>query len=355
MPRPVRPARQPRAVSLEELSQMSNISNQPESEDDTAPEGQTPETPAPAFAPTSQTARRAAARAEAAAATNPEILSEDTEFTVTDSQGNSIVHQMQAGERVRQHAHVPRAIGVCVLCHRMQEHEASIRPARERVLDQDEEFQFQIPNPAYDGTGPNPPEVSEYLDITAVLAAGQKEKLLNADGTAHDHVDMPRTPSCAYCMAVFDAVRANRPARQARTSTGTPSGTPRECRCLCGGMTRGGRYLPGHDARLAGRVKRFQEFLEDNRDALATGEVTLAEFAEFDKMPADIIEHAQSPASVCSCCGVPLLEPHESGMGPRCRAGLCNCNREDAEAEEATESEAESTEEEDGSEEEAVE
>jgi len=26
--------------------------------------------------------------------------------------------------------------------------------------------------------------------------------------------------------------------------------TPRRCMCSCGGMTKGGRFLPGHDARL---------------------------------------------------------------------------------------------------------
>ena len=51
--------------------------------------------------------------------------------------------------------------------------------------------------------------------------------------------------------------------------TGRPSGgheegrkTPREgrtarpCLCSCGGTTKGGRFLPGHDARLHGELKR---------------------------------------------------------------------------------------------------
>lgn len=32
--------------------------------------------------------------------------------------------------------------------------------------------------------------------------------------------------------------------------------TPRLCLCGCGGMTRGGRFLPGHDAKLKGRLLR---------------------------------------------------------------------------------------------------
>ncbi|HSK86176.1 MAG TPA: hypothetical protein VK902_22615 [Rubrobacter sp.] len=30
----------------------------------------------------------------------------------------------------------------------------------------------------------------------------------------------------------------------------------RECLCSCGGETRGGRFLPGHDQRLFGELKR---------------------------------------------------------------------------------------------------
>jgi hypothetical protein len=32
--------------------------------------------------------------------------------------------------------------------------------------------------------------------------------------------------------------------------------TPRPCLCSCGGITKGGRFLPGHDARLHGELKR---------------------------------------------------------------------------------------------------
>ena len=33
----------------------------------------------------------------------------------------------------------------------------------------------------------------------------------------------------------------------------------RECLCSCGGTTRGGRFLPGHDMRLYGELKRNLE------------------------------------------------------------------------------------------------
>lgn len=33
---------------------------------------------------------------------------------------------------------------------------------------------------------------------------------------------------------------------------------PRPCACGCGGWTRGGRFIPGHDAKLLGVVKRIE-------------------------------------------------------------------------------------------------
>lgn len=35
-----------------------------------------------------------------------------------------------------------------------------------------------------------------------------------------------------------------------------PPATPRECICGCGGQTKGGRFIPGHDAKLKGRLRR---------------------------------------------------------------------------------------------------
>src|SRR5215211_4089249 len=37
------------------------------------------------------------------------------------------------------------------------------------------------------------------------------------------------------------------------------SRTPRPCMCSCGGTTKGGRFLPGHDARLHSELKRNLE------------------------------------------------------------------------------------------------
>ncbi len=42
-----------------------------------------------------------------------------------------------------------------------------------------------------------------------------------------------------------------------RARTGPREGrTPRPCMCSCGDTTKGGMFLPGHDARLHGELKR---------------------------------------------------------------------------------------------------
>jgi hypothetical protein len=41
--------------------------------------------------------------------------------------------------------------------------------------------------------------------------------------------------------------------------TDGPQGTRRSCLCGCGETTRGGRFKPGHDARLHGELKRNLE------------------------------------------------------------------------------------------------
>jgi hypothetical protein len=36
------------------------------------------------------------------------------------------------------------------------------------------------------------------------------------------------------------------------------SAKPQACHCGCGAMTRGGRFVPGHDAKLYGIIKRIE-------------------------------------------------------------------------------------------------
>lgn len=42
-------------------------------------------------------------------------------------------------------------------------------------------------------------------------------------------------------------------------TTPIPGREARFCGCDCGGVTRGGRYLPGHDTRVAFRLLRDNE------------------------------------------------------------------------------------------------
>jgi hypothetical protein len=42
-------------------------------------------------------------------------------------------------------------------------------------------------------------------------------------------------------------------AKQAATGV-SERGVPRPCECECGGMTKGGRFQPGHDAKLASQL-----------------------------------------------------------------------------------------------------
>ena len=71
-------------------------------------------------------------------------------------------------------------------------------------------------------------------------------------------------------MTLQEAKELGRSGAPTDTSEGTsgprraPSGPregrkPRPCLCSCGGTTRGGRFLPGHDARLHGELKRNLE------------------------------------------------------------------------------------------------
>jgi len=38
-----------------------------------------------------------------------------------------------------------------------------------------------------------------------------------------------------------------------------PTREPKPCTCGCGGMTKGGRFLPGHDARYHSALKKMLE------------------------------------------------------------------------------------------------
>ena len=80
---------------------------------------------------------------------------------------------------------------------------------------------------------------------------------------------------------------------------------PRLCWCGCGRpvWSKKARFIPGHDARLYALIRKIEE-----------GEV------DEGIIPEELRERMTN----CRCCGKPIL-PHESGMGPLCRAGKCRC------------------------------
>jgi len=55
------------------------------------------------------------------------------------------------------------------------------------------------------------------------------------------------------------ARRAAGLARLAVLRAKAPPKTPRPCTCGCGGQTRGGRFLPGHDAKFHSAQKKTKE------------------------------------------------------------------------------------------------
>lgn len=78
----------------------------------------------------------------------------------------------------------------------------------------------------------------------------------------------------SYALAEEEAVA--KPVTRGNAHTATkkrPGKEPRPCTCGCGEMTKGGRFIPGHDAKMRGRLIRAaqNESLElaDRKQALA--------------------------------------------------------------------------------------
>lgn len=52
------------------------------------------------------------------------------------------------------------------------------------------------------------------------------------------------------------ATKSRKKSTPARTKKTSPAREVRSCLCECGDTTKGGRFLPGHDAKLKGRMQR---------------------------------------------------------------------------------------------------
>lgn len=70
--------------------------------------------------------------------------------------------------------------------------------------------------------------------------------------------------------------KADKPARE--TTPGQRS--PRDCECGCGAQTKGGRFLPGHDAKLHSRQKAEAKAKAEAEAAQAPGQTTVDEAIE---------------------------------------------------------------------------
>lgn len=177
------------------------------------------------------------------------VTEQDQTFVVQDSDGTTIQIDVPAGSRVNiahDHSGEVRRPS-CAVCMAFWEHERSlIRAKRE---------QDNPTTPAFRTVGEEGEDFGFVDDreeaVTVRLEPGSRVTVREG----HEH-DGRRRPNCAACMAISDHNRSLRPA--------TTPATPRPCLCECGGETKGGRFVPGHDARLYGRIIRYLDWQEDN-------------------------------------------------------------------------------------------
>lgn len=52
--------------------------------------------------------------------------------------------------------------------------------------------------------------------------------------------------------------RERRVAKEAKPKAEKKAATPQDCLCGCGGQTKGGRFIPGHDARYHSRIRALE-------------------------------------------------------------------------------------------------
>lgn len=64
-------------------------------------------------------------------------------------------------------------------------------------------------------------------------------------------------PGIAALVRAAQAARLTKPKKEQAVTRTRTAGDPRPCECKCGGQTKGGRFLPGHDARYHGAEKRI--------------------------------------------------------------------------------------------------
>jgi hypothetical protein len=205
------------------------------------------------------------------------VQNEDTYFDLVDSQGNDYQITVPAGTRYNvSHGHNGDARRPsCAVCMGIWEHEKGLRQAaaaqssagvvtRETLT---EETEYDM---GADSAG---------TEWSATIAAGST--IVTKTGHVHSN---KRVPTCALCMAIYDHERSIRPAA-------TPK-QPKPCECGCGGQT-GGRFCPGHDARLYGRVNKYNNWADENADKIASGEIPPTAAPGYDQLPEAVLTSGQ--------------------------------------------------------------
>lgn len=115
-----------------------------------------------------------------------------------------------------------------------------------------------------------------------LLVVGRHEEHVIRNSITGETLRMFRTPETLegspYCedfrkptetekLAALEAVEKGTTMKQTKQQN-TTTKEPQDCGCGCGGKTGGGKFLPGHDAKLKGRLIR--EAREGNKKAIAS-------------------------------------------------------------------------------------
>lgn len=114
--------------------------------------------------------------------------------------------------------------------------------------------------------GPDSALYGVCLDVDACndYRAAQREKsgVLKNIRAAQAHARGQKPPASASAGEVDGSSEERRPVLTAR-----PAKAPKPCTCGCGGTTKGGNYLTGHDARHVSAVRKaLSEIAPDHAD-----------------------------------------------------------------------------------------
>lgn len=193
------------------------------------------------------------------------VLEEALQHTFTDRAGREITATIPEGSRVNvTHEHESRRLPSCAVCMAVYTHErAELARQREenRANGVQEGVRITTEPESYTMTDSQENEYQIDLPVGSRISTASN----------HEHENR-RRPSCALCMAIYEREREVNPPQ-------TTSSAPKDCRCGCDGQTKGGDFLPGHDARFYGRVIKYIRWKHENVEKLASGEVQEGQYA----------------------------------------------------------------------------